>query len=694
MNLQSLNNVVAGIEKCAAGIFRQNCHCGVLSPRTMKPTSVRAGFFAASLGLAALSSSFSNLSAQTSYYGTNGTEYAVIGALPGDQIFPDASITTTGGILVWQDNITDGDGWGVSARRLDGTLSGTLGTFRVNVVGLGNQENPHVAMLKNGGVAFAWQGGVKGNEHIYARFLSPANTFLSGSDILVNTVTNNYQINPSLAVLNNSNIVIVWSSYRQAESNSMLDVYAQILSPTGTKVGGEFLVNQFINYNQRSAVVAAQPSGGFIVVWISEQQRAQAGTNSAPTLASGISAPSVDVYARQFTSAGLPVANEYLVNSDLKPCANPAVAVATDGSLLVAWGARDTAYPTNSLDVYARAYSSGGSGGSVLRVNTRVYGDEYAPHISAIGFDFLVTWTSLGQDGSREGVYGQFVHNDGTKTGGEFRVNTTTSSQQMDPCVASDGVNQFLVFWTGFTGLQNGFDLYAQRYLNTSALLQAMSAPYVWAPFVVSNNVYQPRLVVSWAPLLGLSISNYSVYVDGSASASGVVTTNQWTMTVANGLTTNSTHAFNVDYLMTDGRRAPISPSTSGTTWSGLNWGGIPYEWMATYFGGYYNGNYNTNFWPTATTRMVAGGPTLNQIFVSGGNPYDSGSWLKQSLTKTAQGMFLSWNTQSGAMYQVQISTNVNSWNNLGSPRFAAGTNDSIYVGGSPVGYYRIVLLR
>jgi hypothetical protein len=56
--------------------------------------------------------------------------------------------------------------------------------------------------------------------------------------------------------------------------------------------------------------------------------------------------------------------------------------------------------------------------------------------------------------------------------------------------------------------------------------------------------------------------------------------------------------------------------------------------------------------------------------------------------------MFLSWNTQSGAMYQVQTSTNFSSWNNLGTPRFAAGTNDSLYVGGSPVGYYRIVLLR
>ena len=70
--------------------------------------------------------------AQTNYYSKNGTEYAMVGSLPGDQVFPDAAVTPAGGFVVWQDNITDGSGWGISARRLDSTLSGTLGTFRVN----------------------------------------------------------------------------------------------------------------------------------------------------------------------------------------------------------------------------------------------------------------------------------------------------------------------------------------------------------------------------------------------------------------------------------------------------------------------------------------------------------------------------------------------------------------------------------
>jgi len=633
-------------------------------------------------------------SAQTNYYTANGTEYTVIGSLPGDQVFPDVAIssTTNGGFVVWQDNVTDGDSWGISARRLDATLSGALSTFRVNATGAGSQENPRVALLKNGGAAFVWQGGKLGFQHIYARFLTPTNTFLTTNDLPVSTFTNNFQINPALAVLTNGNVVVVWASYNQAASNSMQDVYAQILSPTGTAIGTNFLVNQFTSYNQRTPAIAALPGGGFVVAWVSEQQRqlaATGGTNSTYISSTTGLNPSVDIYARLFTATGSAAGGEFLVNTDNNPAANPAVAAATDGSFLVAWTARDLANPTNSLDVYGRTFTSGVVGGTVFYVNSHLYGDQYVPRVSALGLDYLVTWTSLGQDGSREGVYGQLVHNDGTLTGGEFRVNTTTLGQQMQPTVASDGVSQFLVVWTSFTGYPNTFDLFAQRYHNAMAILQPLAAPYVWAPFVVSNNVYQPRLVVTWTLLQGLSVSNYEVYVDGSVTPAAVVVTNQWTLTAANGLTTNSTHSFQVDYVVTDGRRSPISTATSGTTWGGKNWHGIPYEWMVNYF------TSHTNLWWLPTTVVAPGGPALYSVFLSGGNPWDASTWLQTQLVKTPAGYFqLTWNPQPGLIYQVQATTNFTSWSNVGSPRLAAGTTDSINVGGTPAGYYRVVLLR
>jgi hypothetical protein len=128
---------------------------------------------------------------------------------------------------------------------------------------------------------------------------------------------------------------------------------------------------------------------------------------------------------------------------------------------------------------------------------------------------------------------------------------------------------------------------------------------------------------------------------------------------------------------------------------------------MAYYFGGYVNGTYHTNYWPAATSLAAPGGPTLLQVFLSGGDPFDSSTWLVTTLTRASQGngvanvqsgsayYLLNWNTQPGLTYQVQVSTNLtSSWSNLGSPRFAAGTSDSIYVGSGSAGYYRVLLLR
>ena len=693
MNLHSWYPNVAGAKKSAAmtGFFRQIRRGGLSFTRRMILSSVRARTVAVCVGWALVGLAASNSPAQTNYYSANGAEYAIVGQLPGDQVYPDAAITPTNGFVVWQDNATDGDGWGVSAQRLDGTQTGAYSPFRVNVIGTGDQQNPRVAMLQRGGAAFVWQGGKQGQQQIYARFLSATNTFLGTNDILVNTVTNNFSGRPALAVLTNGNVAVVWSSFDRVATNSLLDVYGQILSTNGAKVGTNFLVNQFTAYNQRSPAVAALPNGGFVVSWVSEQERSVApnlGSNTVYSSASAIALASVDIYARLYNSAGSPASAEFLVNPDNEPCANPAVAVATDGSFLIAWSEKATLAPTNGWDIHARPFSSAGVGGSSFVVNTHTYGDQYIPCLKSIGVDYLVTWTSMGEDGSREGVFGQFVHSSGALVGSQFLVNTTTYGQQMQPAVASDGVSQFLVVWTSFDGAY-GFDLYGQRYLNVASILQAMAAPAVWAPFVLRSTVYQPELVVSWSPVLGLSVTNYEVYVDGAGSAAGVVVSNSWIMTAANGLSTNSTHSFTVDYVTTDGRRSPLSPSTSGTTWSGYYYYGMPIEWMEKYFGG------NVGSWPgNVNAPLVPGGPSLYQVFLSGGDPTDSSTWLKQQLVKTSQGMFLKWNTQAGAAYQVQVSTNLGQWSNLGTPRYAAGATDSIDVGTGPATYYRVLLLR
>jgi hypothetical protein len=619
-------------------------------------------------------------------YTTNGSEYAIAGTLPSDQTYPCLALATTGGFLAWQDNITDGDGLGISALRLDSSFSASLASFRVNATAAGDQENPQASLLSNGGATFVWQGGQLGFQHIYARFLSASNIWLTAGDVLVNSATNCYQVNPAIATLSNGNVIVVYSSLNQAGSNTFQDVYGQILSPAGQKIGGEFLINQFTAFNQRTPAVAALANGGFVVVWVTEQQNSAAVETATPVPVASVTLPSVDIYARLYAADGTPTAGEFRVNTGTNVCANPRVAAAPSGGFLVVWGERNTLIPQYSWDIYARPFSSAAVGGTVLTVNTYLYGDQYSPQISALGNDFMVVWTSLAQDGSREGVFGQILHADGSAVGGEFRVNTTTISQQMQPAVASDGYGRFLVTWTSFVGGVGSFDLYAQRYVNVSQPLLPMNAPFVFVPFTVVSNIYQPQILVSWPVQTGLPIDHYEVYVDGALTPTASVTTNVWLLT---GLAPNSNHSFRVAYVTPDQRRSPLSPAASATTWIGYSWYGvIPFEWMSTWFG------YDTSKWPLPNAPVAPGGPTLLQVFLTGANPTVASTWLSTALVNSPQGYFLTWNPQPGRVYQVQTSADLSSWSNLGAPRFAAGAVDSLYVGISSVAYYRVLLMR
>jgi hypothetical protein len=614
-------------------------------------------------------------------YVTNGNEFAPAGALPGDQIDAALAINASGGYLVWADNITDGSGYGISAIRLDSTFSPVLSNFRINQQGADDQEHPQVSLLNGGGAAIVWQSGKQSFQHINAAFLSASNTFVA-RDVPVNVATN-YQITPTIATLTNGNVIIVWASRGQDNADGLLGVYARLFKPNGANVDGEFLVNQYTPGNQRTPAVAPLANGNFVVAWVSELERSSVTADGSGNVAAGHN--SVDIYARLYNSAGTALGNEFLVNTSTNVCANPNVAAASDGTFLISWSEKDTVVLNNSWDVYGRSFSAAGSGGVVQRLNTQRYGDQWAPKAAANGTDYLVVWTSMGQDGSREGVFGQFLHGDSSPVGGEFRVNTTVVNGQKFPAVASDGNGRFLAVWSSYVGGVNSLDLNAQRY---AAYLAPLSPPS--PPIVSALDAF--ALSVTWAPLAGFSVDHWALYVDSNGTPV-IATNNYWqneSLTDYSGTydySPGSTHSFQLAYVLTDGRQSPLSAVATGKTWGNdRNNDGLPDDWETLYWGT------NRANWPTSSTKL-APGVTALMVFEEGANPLDPSTWLRTSIANSPQGWFLSWNTIVGGIYQVQSSSDLRGWVNVGSPRFAAGTTDSFYLGLSNKGYYRITRL-
>jgi len=595
-------------------------------------------------------------------------------------MFPQVSVTTAGGYVVWQDNTIDGHGLGIAAQKLDANFSSAFGAFRVNQRINGDQQKPQVAMLKNGGAAFVWQSGDQRSANIYARFLNSIGTFTGTNDIRVNSATNTPQTTPALTVMSNGNVFVVWSSMDLSTTNYMQDIRAQMLTTNGTLVGTNFYVNGTNAagpsevYNQRSPAVATLANGNIVVVWVSENQ-------GLSTIAFLQGTNWIHVYGRLYSSTGVPLGPEFRVNSALYSlCANPAVSGTTDGGFTVAWSQRAVVQTPESWDVYGRRFAADGTTtNDSIRINSYLAGDQFGPRISAVGNSQLVAWTSLGQDGSWEGVFGQFLVNGGL-SGAEFQVNTTAISRQMHPAVASDGTARFLAIWSTFVG-DSSFDVHAQRF----AAGQVLAAPS--APFVLALSPY--TLGVTWPELSGLPLSYYEVYQDGSASATATATTN---MCTANGLAPGSTHWFQMAYVLAGGQRSPLSPPATNKTW-GVDMNGkfgtpdgLPDDWQRLYFGT------KTSDWDAPNVDSDGDGASNWQEFLAGTNPRDPESVLKTRITNSPQGRRLSWNTVPGAIYQVQASTDLQNWSSIGSLRFAAGTTDSVLLTGSQSANYYLVV--
>jgi hypothetical protein len=369
-----------------------------------------------------------------------GGEFSLIGSPNLDQVLPAIALSPTNCVLAFYNQAL-----GIHAAILDGNY--TARSFSaVHKTAIGQQVKPAVKLLRNGSTLFVWQSKVLGNPSIFARLGKGTN--FSSAEIRVNNYIKDQVVDPVAVELPDGGAMVAWSSYQQ--DGSLWGVYARKVTAAGTLAGAqEFLVNQYTIGNQRRPAVCALANGNVVFAWVSDAERFPA---------------SRDVYARVFTTAGVAVTGEFLVNSGTNKCASPVLAALNNGGFTAAWSQKDTVM-TNSWDVWGRAFSASGAPTvPAFRINSYLFGDQYEPRLASAPNGCLAVWTSLGQDGDREGVYGRFLLGGNQVSGDEFRVNTTTVSQQLDPDVAWNGVDRFLVVWASFTGVPSGFDLFGQMY--------------------------------------------------------------------------------------------------------------------------------------------------------------------------------------------------------------------------------------
>ncbi len=324
----------------------------------------------------------------------------------------------------------------------------------VNTFTEGEQERPALAMNSGGDFVIVWASHAGTSESIFdIKAKLYKNNIAVGSEILVNTFTENSQTKPDVTMLENGSFVVVWESWYQDGSNK--GVYCQLFDSEGQKIGAEFLVNTTTQFSQGRPTVKHFNDGKFIVVWESWKQ-----DTANP--------PGYGVYGKIYGSSGNVVVDEFQINTYVNDYQwFTDVETFTDGSFAVTW----CSWEQDGHDggIYLQKFSSTGEKtGDEILVNKSTANYQWLPKIAKHGNgNVSLVWSSWRQDGSREGVYTQLFDSELNMLSFETQVNQTTDGYQWEPTFITGDDNEILVTWSGWTDDQD-YEIFARRVTTTN----------------------------------------------------------------------------------------------------------------------------------------------------------------------------------------------------------------------------------
>jgi hypothetical protein len=358
----------------------------------------------------------------------------------------------------WGSPGNDADARSIQGRRFGaGGLSG--GTqFQVNTEIVGEQTAPRVAAAPDGRFAIVWQcdddagGPVEWN--IRARVYAPDGT-PAGADFRVNTFTTGGQTAPDVAWGGNDQFIVVWESDDDTGPSTVdWNIVGRAFNAAGAPLTNEFLVNTLTGEQLDPAIAAIAATGEYAVVW--ESSTSSGGDSTTKSI--------------QLRVLGGPP--ETQVNSHTPDVAddNPAIAIASDGDLLVAWESWGSAGDDSQrISIQARQY--GDVTGPVFQANDYTTDDQRHPTAGYLPDGrFVIGWQSYGSSGNDASEWSVQLRGftaNATPIGDDFQANAYTTNNQLAAALAVDPAGGIVLAWEslGSAGLdQSGSSIQLRRF--------------------------------------------------------------------------------------------------------------------------------------------------------------------------------------------------------------------------------------
>jgi len=338
--------------------------------------------------------------------------------------------------------------------------------------------------------------GVLGVVLVYG--IAPAQELVPvGGQFQVNSYTTSYQWAPSVAANAQGDFVVVWESYGSSGTDLGYSIQAQRHDAEGMAVGSQFQVNSYTTSYQWTPSVASIAQGDFVVVW---ESLGSYGTD-----------PDYSIQGQRHGADGMALGSQFQVNSYTTSYQwTPSVAADTQGNFVVVWASYRSSGTDLGYSIQAQRHGADGMAlGGQFQVNSYTTDFQYAPAVSADAQgNFVVVWESYGSSGTDTGysIQAQRHKADGTQLGGQFQVNTYTTSHQQTPSVAADAQGNFVVVWVsdGSSGTDTSYtSIQAQIYNSSGApvgsqfQVNSYATSYQLRPAAAADA--QGNFVVVWA---------------------------------------------------------------------------------------------------------------------------------------------------------------------------------------------------
>jgi Ca2+-binding RTX toxin-like protein len=370
-------------------------------------------------------------------------------------------LTGGGYVVTWTSD--DPSDYGVYANVFSSSGVAIGSRFRVNLNTLGSQSDADVTALAGGGFVIAYHDSIAlgppdGGDAVVAQIYS-ASGVRQGAAFQLST--NEWpQYGVSVDALDNGGFVATWTDGSGGPDPDTLSTLAQQFNASGVKVGPEVRVPQLDRGDQYAQDVAGLHNGLFVAVWVDNGHKP--GDPSE-----------FGVAARLFDAAGVPVTDEFIVNTNgyLYQFGAEVSALESGGFVVTWYDESEMGGDDEAMSVKAQVFDGAGQrvGGEIL-VNTTTVSSQQNPTVTALpDGGFAISWwdfSIVDPDnpwGADTLVRLQVFDADGDKVGGELRVNTTDGPEGF-PAITALANGDIVVAWSDPTGDEDATWLRAQTF--------------------------------------------------------------------------------------------------------------------------------------------------------------------------------------------------------------------------------------